>query len=266
MAEFTDNGNLLKFILLVVNGQMKTPMWLVKSDALTRERSCRALALEAQTDIPPLESSTTHSTRMYERRRSGLSPSSQNDPLSMIQDDGSDGELVCRHQDLYDEDFLQPAAAPGRYEAVSVPIRTFPSQFASRGDHNTPPGTFIPVETIVVNSQSKADNLDEFLVPERETDTFEPSHSEREELKCGSKLLLRLKLPKKMMSPDASRDVEISEPSPTLQPPSRGSLPPTFTVSDPNSKDVNRFEQFDQEPLKQPESTMGSHCIPVSVS
>ncbi|CAM6109439.1 unnamed protein product [Calypogeia fissa] len=251
--------------------QVKTPMWLVKSvnhivprNALARERSCKTIALEAQTDIPPLESSTTGSTRIYERRKSGLSPSSENEPLLMSQDDGSDGEPICGHLDLF-EDGRQRVTEPGVYEAVSVPIRTFPSQFGLRGD-NTPPGTFIPVETIVVNSsQSNADSLDEFLVPEC-AKVVEPSRSEREEQKGASKLLLRLKLPKKKMSPDAKCDLEISQQSPTLKLPNGGLLPPTFTVCDQISNDVNRFEKFDKEQLKQPESTMSSHCIPVPVS
>lgn len=283
-----------------MNGQVKTPLWLVSSahgegtlvprNIFTRERSCKAVSLEPPADdlLAPegfvAGGGGGGGTRTYERRRSGLSPQSlSGTPSGTQDDDGSDdGEPISGHLDFCDDeddededdDDLQLAAADSRrfcYESVSVPIRTFPSQFASRGDHNTPPGTFIPVETIVVNSQPKGESLDEFLVPESETTTR--VHSERHEQKCGGKLLLRLKLPKKKMSPRAAVcDVgETSQRSPassSIQLPGGGGLlPPAFTVSEQISKEVNRFEQFDNEPLKQSESSsMGSHCIPVPVS
>lgn len=229
----------------------------------TQERSCKTLALARLChDIPSLESSATGSTKTYERRKAKLSPPS----LSRIQGDGSEREPTYGPSDFFSDD-VEVAAEPGfRYPEVSVPIRTFPSQFASQGDHN-PPGTFIPVETIVVNSGPKVEPVDELTVPQSEERLVEPSDSERDELRNGSKVLLRLKFSKKSKSPQGTGDTEDPQPSSTsIAFCNGGLLPPSaYTVSD-LSKDVQCFEHFDQGQLKQSDSSIGPHCMKVTVS
>jgi hypothetical protein len=222
-------------------------MWLVESgNALPRETTSNALALRPS-DIPRLE-------YLYRRTKVGVSPPDRSN-YARMQEDDTNMEPMYGHRNDLDED--DPAEFGLGYDAVSVPIRTFPSQFA--GQHN-PSGTFIPVETIVVNSGQKGETLNELFASER-AEHEESSHAEGDEQKGGGKLLLRLRLPKKKMSPD---DLELLQPSPmAIRSTNRGFLPSTFTIPDPISKEVIAFEQFDHGHLQQPESTIGSHCIPV---
>ncbi|KAG6552628.1 hypothetical protein Mapa_005828 [Marchantia paleacea] len=190
--------------------EVKTPGWLIdsiKEAAKTSarpvpvlERNCktRGLDRQCQNEIPALESATACSTKTYERRRSKLSPHSQREPVSRIrQMELADSDPISRTLDFSSDD-LEPVQYY-ELQPLSVPMRTFPSQFTYQNYDLMGPGTFKPVQTDVVNSSHRGESS---LADSWQTGTASSednfsgsSYDQRDDYKSrGTGLTVRLKL------------------------------------------------------------------------